>query len=503
MIVVVILGIIAAMVIPRVLHQTQKAKETEAVQSLGAIRSAELTLQDIAGQFVAAADEAGIRAALGLTVGGGFYQYKVINATPENFLAVATPLDFLDNWLKEIAMDKNGFVGYSPIGGSSFSGSGSSGGSSGGGSSGGGSGGGSSGSSGSGGLGYSSGGGGIATSIGSSVPTYTTLTEAAHVDTSFAAPTGLQLTANDGWLVLNFAGNTEADGYQIYRRENVAVPAGTPPTYTELTSGIVWGSSTWADSVSNTNSYCYGVRSLRKNTSSGSWSESEMSSEVCGQAAANSVYETKSTDAMTTLTDNSRSFSALLEPPALSVVGRTPSVWDDIVTYLETDGIPILFGKMHDITGTGGTETIVGEYNPIVHAIVINSTYATAPKEMIASIIAHEGMHALWDEDWDTGGKLFGRPPDTWVKPSTFVDPRSQNSLKQEYNSFVGGFQVWDVLQSKVTDPMDSAAIVLSNSWEETEKSFFSSGGNPLSFTNTSVTQFFSSMTVYSELLDY
>ena len=120
MIVVVILGIIAAMVIPRVLHQTQKAKETEAVQSLGAIRSAELTLQDIAGQFVAAADEAGIRAALGLTVGGGFYQYKVINATPENFLAVATPLDFLDNWLKEIAMDKNGFVGYSPIGGEFF-----------------------------------------------------------------------------------------------------------------------------------------------------------------------------------------------------------------------------------------------------------------------------------------------------------------------------------------------------------------------------------------------
>lgn len=502
LIVVIIIGTLAALIIPRMLGQIQKAKETEAVQNLGAIRSAELTLQGLAGQFVAAADEIGIQSALGLTVGGGAYRYKIIDATAENFLAIATPLDVLNNWLQEIVMDKDGFVGYSPAGGGDVSGGSSGGDSSGGGSSGSDSSSGSTGGSAGGNYGYYSGGGTITTTIISPVVTYSTLTEATHLDTSLAAPTGLQLTPNDGWLVLNFSENASAGGYQIYRRENIE---GQTTDYVNLTPTISWGSSLWADGVSNDKEYCYAVTSLKQDTSSGSLAESEKSQEVCGKAASNSVYETKSTDAMTTLTDNSKSFSALLEPPAASDdPARTPSTWDDVVTYLELSDIPILFGNMYDIAGTtGGAETILGEYNPIVHAIILNSRYAGAPKEMIASIIAHEGLHALWDQDWDSGGKVLGRPPATWVKPAAFVDPRSQNSLKQEYNSFVGGFQVWNALKDKITESMDSTAVALSNSWEATETAFFSEGGNPVAFTNTSVTQFFRSLSVYSELLDY
>lgn len=508
LIVIVIIAVLAAIVFPRYFGQVHRAKEAEAVQSLGAIRSAELTLQGISGQFVAAADELGIKSFLGLTIGGGAYRYKVIDATAENFLAVATPLDLLDNWLQEIAVNKDGFVGYSPAGGGFAGGSSgdSGGGSSGGGSSEGGSGSGSTGSSGSASAGYSTGGGTVTTAIVSPVATYSTLTEATYLDASLEAPTGLQLTANDGWLVLNFAGNSNAGGYQIYRRENTPIPEGQTATYENLAPTTVWRGSTWADGVDNSKKYCYAVKSLKQNTSTGGWTESEMSQEVCGQAAPNTDYENKSTDAITTLTGKSESFSAALEPPvASSDPARTPSTWNDVVTFLGLNNIPVLFGNMYDITGaTGGKETTLGEYNPITHAIILNSKYANAPKEMIASVIAHEGLHAMWDADWDSGAKLFGRPPDTWVRPAAFVDPRSQNSTKQEYNSFVGGFQVWNALKNSVPEgSMDSTTIALWNSWVATEAAFFSEGGDPVAFTDTSVTQFFSSLSAYSELLDY
>ena len=142
----VVISVLAALVIPRVLHQVEKAKVAEAVTNLGAIRSAELLLHNLTGQFVAADDDAGIESALGLSFKGLFYEYKVINANEENFLASATPLGLLENWLEEVKIDKNGFVGSS---------SGDSGGGGGGGDGGGGGGGG-----GDGGAGGGGGGGG-------------------------------------------------------------------------------------------------------------------------------------------------------------------------------------------------------------------------------------------------------------------------------------------------------------------------------------------------------
>ncbi|MBU9888303.1 MAG: type II secretion system GspH family protein, partial [Candidatus Omnitrophica bacterium] len=135
LIVAVVLCVLAAVIIPRVLGQVQKAKEAEALQNLGAIRKAELDLHAFSGRFMAAVDEIAIQTVLGLAVESRFYRYRIIDADQENFLAIATPLDLLNNWLQEISIDKDGFVGYVPFGTGTISrgssGSGSSGGSSG------------------------------------------------------------------------------------------------------------------------------------------------------------------------------------------------------------------------------------------------------------------------------------------------------------------------------------------------------------------------------------
>jgi prepilin-type N-terminal cleavage/methylation domain-containing protein len=153
---VVILAVLATLVVPRMIHQIEKAKEAEAVIHLGAIRSAELLLHNMTGRFVAADDEAEIQAALGLDVGGVFYRYSIAEADEEDFLALATPIGPLTDWLEEFGINKNGFVGYSPGGGG-----GQSGGSSGGGSGGSGGSGSSGGSSGSGSGSGTSGGGSV------------------------------------------------------------------------------------------------------------------------------------------------------------------------------------------------------------------------------------------------------------------------------------------------------------------------------------------------------
>ncbi len=175
LIAVVIIVVLAASAVPLIVHQIEKSKESEAVATLGAIRSAELRLHDMTGRFIAAADEAGIQTALGLAVGGGFYNYKIIEADGENFLALATPIGPLSDWLEELKINKDGFVGYAPGGGGSSSGG--SGGSSGGGSSGS-SGGGSSDSS----------GGGSGGSSGASVLVLSTLLDVTPVQAVSAKP---------------------------------------------------------------------------------------------------------------------------------------------------------------------------------------------------------------------------------------------------------------------------------------------------------------------------
>ncbi len=132
LIVAVIISLLAALVVPRVIEHLRKAQEAEATQNLGSIRSAELLLQQLSGKFVEAADHPAIQAALGLVIEGRFYTYKIIDASADNFLAVATPVEPFNNWLEEKVIDKDGFgdTGY----GSGGSSGGGSGGSSGGGS---------------------------------------------------------------------------------------------------------------------------------------------------------------------------------------------------------------------------------------------------------------------------------------------------------------------------------------------------------------------------------
>ncbi|MFH0984763.1 MAG: type II secretion system protein [Candidatus Omnitrophota bacterium] len=153
-----IIASLAAIVTPRILTKFEKSKEAEAVTNLGAIRSAEVLRHNLTGKFVAAEDVAEIESVLGLSIKGLFYSYKILEEGEDNFLAVATPLGFLENWLENLAINKDGFVGSGYSDGSGGSGSGGGGGGGGGGSGGGGSGGGSG--SGSGGSSGSSGGGG-------------------------------------------------------------------------------------------------------------------------------------------------------------------------------------------------------------------------------------------------------------------------------------------------------------------------------------------------------
>ncbi|OQA58332.1 MAG: hypothetical protein BWY42_00040 [Candidatus Omnitrophica bacterium ADurb.Bin277] len=494
----VIIAAVAVLVIPKMIGQVRKAQEAEAVQNLGSIRSAELLLHHFFGRFVEAADEASIGSALGLLVNGNFFKYHIADATEENFLAVATPVEPWDNWLEEIRIDKNGFIGYpsgegeksgssAGSGGASSSGSGSSGGYS-------------SGRRGS--DGSVGGGGGGRVSYGT-VTAYYTITEKPITDATFAAPTELQLTPNDGWIVLNFKGNTNADGYQILRCNNVDIQAGEVEVCTVITGNTVWQSPTWADNpVIDGSDVCYRAQSLKQ--VDGRWIVSEESGRVCGRPAPNADYEAKTEAAIETLLSNTQSFSSVIEPPAANAVPRTPGTWEDVVRSLTGNNIPILFAKMHDVQITNlRSEISLGGYNPLNKTIVINDKYANAPKEMIAAILVHEGLHQMWGKDWDDGAKLYGRPPDNWTPPADFVAPRSRNSRKQEYNSFVGGSQVWAALKSRIAEPLNSNAIQLRDMLNDQQADFLDTQGNPHLFSEAGVTQFFSMMTGYKNLPDY
>lgn len=111
-IVLVIISILIVMIAPRVFEKIRKAQETEALSNLGAIRYAQLNLHTFSGRFAEAADEKGIQVALGLSISNLIYDFKIIDADEDNFLGVATPVDALENWLEEIKIDKDGFVGY-------------------------------------------------------------------------------------------------------------------------------------------------------------------------------------------------------------------------------------------------------------------------------------------------------------------------------------------------------------------------------------------------------
>jgi hypothetical protein len=347
------------------------------------------------------------------------------------------------------------------------------------------------------------GGSGGGQSVFSPATVFFTLTTPPSTDTTFAAPTALQLTPNDGWLVLNFMGNANADGYTVSRCTQaqpqvcVALPVGNPGPSS---------SPTWADNVGDTQGYCYKAKSL-KQQADGSWVQSEDSTEICGQAAANdakTAYTEKSDATMGLLDNQAETFSSVIEPPPLDQANRPPTTWEDVYRSLNPlvgSKVPILFGNMYAVPTDSGSTITLGAYDPSVKAIVLNARYSDAPPALLAAILAHEGLHQMWDKDWDTGGKLVGRPPADWVPPADFVAPRSFYSQKQEYNSMVGGDQVWNVLQNTVGSVTGNAVELLN--MLKSQMGSFLNQGVPVPFTSDSVTQYFSSIPSYANLLEY
>ncbi len=164
-IVLVIIGLLAALSIFIYSHFVDKAKSTEVIITAGNIREAEITHKIDKGEYVKADNVQEINDLLSLSINPKNYDYRVVGVSDQNFMVLANKID-TDKIV--IAMNKDGLIHqeYGSSGGSS-SGSGDSGGGSssgsgdsGGGSSSGGSGGGSSSSSGGSGGGSSSGSGG-------------------------------------------------------------------------------------------------------------------------------------------------------------------------------------------------------------------------------------------------------------------------------------------------------------------------------------------------------
>ena len=153
-IVLVIIGLLAAISLFIYSHFVEKAKSAEVIITAGNIREAEITHKIDKGEYVKADNVQEINDLLSLSINPKNYDYRVVGVSDQNFMVLANKID-TDKIV--IAMNKDGLIHqeYGSSGGSS-SGSGDSGG----GSSSGGSGGGSSSSSGGSGGGSSSGSGG-------------------------------------------------------------------------------------------------------------------------------------------------------------------------------------------------------------------------------------------------------------------------------------------------------------------------------------------------------
>ncbi len=412
LITVVIITALAVLVVPRLLSQLEKAKKAEAATNLGAIRSAELLLHSLTGQFVAAADEAGIESVLGISIKGLFYNYSIIQANDENFLAMATPLGFLENWLEEIQINKDGFVGSSWGDGAGGGGS-SGGGSSGGGSSGGG------------------GGGGGGYYISGTSYLYRTGGSCAGCCLQgdhylyLKSPTNLEVTSNDGWLVVSLEPfNDDEDGYSFEKAEKIDGVLGD------------WGSladtegSSWEDNTGNGKEYCYRAYVVATVSNCGQMRSKEPCSMVCATAGSNATYTAAITEGKLKLD------TAIYADPA----DGAPSGAAEVAFLADPDGnpatddaVPILFGQLQDNS--------LAYFNPSTGALVLDLDYVNQPAEFLATLLAHEGLHRIWVKDWEdyTGGVIaqpqYGNNPDGTI--------RSSYSYYHEYSAFTTDAMAW------------------------------------------------------------
>jgi len=436
LITVVVITALAVLVVPRVLNQLEKAKTAEAISNLGAIRSAELLLHSLTGKFVAAEDEAGIESALGLSIKGLFYNYKIIDANGENFLAMAIPLGFLENWLEEIQINKDGFVGSSMGNmGSGGEGGGSAGGS------GGGSGGGGSGSSSG---GNSGGGGGYSTAIGYTVTWGSVagrtipVSSSRTTDTKMPYPTNVTATSNDGWLHVGWDSGTTGSYNIVYRATKTD---GVIGEFQILTGGIPGDG--WSDQVANGTEYCYQVTSYDrdKNKESIPSSPSVCQTATASSAGALAAIETKS--------DLDASQGAIANAEGVSS-------GEQIIEWLNAQAMPVLYGRT-SCSVVEGQQVCTGAYqDPNTNTIIISTDYASNyPKSAV--LLSHEALHAVWGKDYDE--YLLGIPgrPQYGTPPNPPGGIRSSNSIDQEYRAFLTMYQVYYDLKKDHGMPIDTS----------------------------------------------
>lgn len=467
-----VVALLSVFVIPRAIEQLRKAKESEATQNLGAIRSAELFLHELTGKFVGAADEPAIQSALGLAVTGDFYNYQIIDATDMNFLAIAIPTGPISDWLEEKAIDKDGWVepsSYSTGGSSSGGGGGSSGG--GGGSGGGGSSGGDS----SGSTCFGGSGGRIGTISTSSSTTYSGevyVPATYDLSASINPPINLTLTPNDSWLVLNFTPYDDIDYYVIERAEKTSGVVG------DWTALIGVADPGWEDNVTNGTEYCYRAYTVAT-LPTGEQAQSVVSDMVCSEAAANDTYTEAINDGETILN------AAVYPDPADGAASGAAEV-----TFLDDpdgdpttdDAIPILFGQIQDNS--------LAYYNPNTGALVIDVDYLDQPSEFIATLLAHETLHIIWDDDYSNyedgliAQPLYGNNPDGTI--------REDYSYYNEFSAFVTTAMAWqsifpdteagDAAKRIFYGALDDTGIILYNNMEAAVTYFLDESGNQLTY---------------------
>ena len=428
LITVVVLAVLAVLVIPRILPMVHRAMRVEGTYTLGAIRRAELLVHQMSGRFVQAEDYPAIESALDLLIKDHFYNYKVVEASEADFLALAVPNWPYSQWLEEMAINKDGFItsptgsegygGWSP-GGGGTTGSFGSGGSSGGGSSGGG------GSAGGGGGGI---GGGTLIPIGqgNSIPLPDNITYSVTV----LSPTGIRVIPNDGWITIGWNGFIDVSGYQVYRSDS----EDGPYVPLDFFARNIAGDTVWADQVENGRTYCYKIKAVAR-TTIGTFESALSEPPNCTQGSADSPYSQKAASASDTLAD--------ADVNILSVDGVPDS--DTLIQALINGDIPLLFGY-----GSGLVNALAW-FDPRTTTIGFDITQYGKPVEVLATLLAHEMTHYIWDQDYDAylAGSIpapaLGTPPDGSI--------RSENSIDQEYRSFLSMSQVWHSIKGSLIDP--------------------------------------------------
>ena len=107
MVVVVIIGILAAVAVPKLQQSVYKAKASEAPTILSSIAKSEEIRHAEVGTYIAANNNSEIRTKLGITIPNStFFTYSVTSDSPATFLALAT----LAKPLGEIASGEGSYV---------------------------------------------------------------------------------------------------------------------------------------------------------------------------------------------------------------------------------------------------------------------------------------------------------------------------------------------------------------------------------------------------------